>query len=192
MRHICSPVCCLSVAGKSWVEVATNERVQLSVDTGRKCSSSYQWLCGRREAVNLLSSFCCGHSWHQWQRVSVDTWTMSPVNIRWFLMPQAPVSAQQPKAALVVPDRIAPFIHSAELTPPYSPRPWSHSYNGLSCTSLRKHVSMCARRSLCHALCVICVQWCCAVLSVSFHHALLYKLGFYGSHSGPDTNYANY
>lgn len=152
---------------------------------------SYQWLWGQREAVNLLRSFCCWLLWVLWSQVSVDTWFMSPVSIRW--LPQTPSGAQQPKAALMVPDLIVPFIHRAELTLPYSPWQWRRSYKGLTRMSMCKCVQMCSCLQLCHSTCVIFVQQCCVgFLSVSFRSSVLYKLGFYGSHWGPDTNYANY
>lgn len=152
---------------------------------------SNQWLWGQREAVNLLSSFCCLLLWVLWSQVSVDTWFMSPVSIRWLLLP--PSGSQQPKAALMVPDLIVLFIYFAKLTSPYSPQQWPQRYNGLTHTCMHKRVQMYACLQLCHSMCVIFVQQCCVVfLSVSFRSSVLYKLGFYDSHWGPDTNYANY
>lgn len=154
---------------------------------------SYQWLWGQREVVNLLSSFCCLPWWvlwsHLWQQVSVDTWFMSPVSFKWLPLPQAASGAQQPRVSLVVPDLIVPF-----------PQRSRHRIHSDSETKAVKASLACTLRCVCRCVlaCIVSyshalfVQQCFVLSSNSFCSLALYKLGFYGPHSGPDTNYANY
>lgn len=109
-RHVLSPVCSACCWTElSWAGNAQSRRMQRTFNSCLCClvvvtkrgntfpfkltEHSYQCLQGQKGAVKLLSSFGCFPGWvlsYQWQQVSADTWFMSPVSIRWLLLPQAP------------------------------------------------------------------------------------------------------
>lgn len=129
---------------------------------------SYQWLWGQRQAVHLLSSFCClpwrGLWSHQWQQVSTDTWSTVCL-----LFPSGDSSCLRRSWSLTLLSPLCTALSSY----PYSPRQRIQSNNALTWVCAEACV-LCACVWCCHSTCVLL----CVGLSVSFHSAVQYTLGF--------------